>query len=236
MKIDHKFIPRDEGELTIVKAIENGSQILCDILNVDVAIRVERQKGWARSIAYYAGLWNPARRMIKINLRNLYGVSLEKILEVLGHEFRHAVQTAHGVCDDLPNVSLPLYLKYRSCYLNRPIEKDARKYQKAYRDMIVNHEEFRFKEHLSDVVPGESIRLPDHDASIEKLGIPKELVQIFQENDGTLFWFDLRDITGKPKRWTKSVARKVWADHHEQLRKQKFETIYRDVTIDDLVS
>lgn len=232
---DHKFNPRDENEKIIVEAIENASEILCGALDVNVTLRIERQAGWAGSNAFHAGAWLPIQKMVKINMRNLYGASLKQIIEVLGHEFRHAVQTIHNMMDaDIPDTAYSH--KWRASYYNRPEEKDARKYQKVYADIVTQHKLFKYKERLGETVSGEPLRIPDHDASIDKLGIPKERMQLFRDFDGSIFWFDLSDVNGHPKRWTKSIAQKVWLNQAEQLRKQKFETLYRDITIDDLVS
>ena len=57
LNVDHKFRPRSSNEQQIVKAIELGSQILSEILKVDINIRVERMAGWAGADAHHAGAW-----------------------------------------------------------------------------------------------------------------------------------------------------------------------------------
>lgn len=236
MKTDHKFKPRNEKENAIVSAVENAAEILCDVLNVDITLRIERMNGWAWADAFHAGKWIASRRMVKINMRNLYGVSLDTILIVLGHEFRHAVQTIHGVCDDIADDrSYPGYRVSKS-YWNDPEEKDARKYERAYAAIATGHELFRYKEHLENVVPGEPIRIPDRSASLAQLGVPVNFVAIFRDKDDRLYWFDLRRVAENPKRWTKSVYQKVWSLHREQLLSQPFQEVYREATLADLVS
>lgn len=238
MKTDHKFSPRNPKECTILAALENASEILCNNLNVSVTLRLERQASWAGVRAFHAGLWDSDRKLVRINMRNLGGASLERIIEILGHEFRHAVQTIHRVCDVIADdVYAPgINTRYNNRpYLNQPKEKDARKYQKAYATIVFNSKHFRYNEHLGTLMDGEPLRVPDYDASYARLNMPHELVQLFKDVDEQRYWFDLRDVNGKPKRWTKSVGKKVWLYQSEQLKKQPFDIVYRDVTIDDLV-
>ena len=121
-------------------------------------------------------------------------------------------------------------------YWNSSIEKDARKYQKAYAAIVFASEKFRFKEHLKSIVPGEPLKVPDYLATYEKMGVTQEQVRLFRDRDGTIYWFKLEDVNGNKKRWTGSLQSKVWREQAEQLRNQKLELLYRDVTMDDLIS
>lgn len=236
MKTDHKFNPRNETEVMIQAAMENGSEILCKALDVDVTLRMERMNGWASSDAFHAGKWCILPSMVKINMRNLYGASLDTILQVLGHEFRHSVQTIHGVCDTVPDTNLPKNHWLKNSYWNKPIEKDARKYQKAYASLIVNNPDFRYRDNLKAVVPGEALKIPDYDATYLSLGLNPDRVQLFRDRQRTQYWFSLDDVPGNPKKWTKKVYKTVWGELREQLMRQKFELVYQEATLDDLVS
>ena len=236
MKTDHKFNPRNQTEIMIRSAMENASEILCNVLKVNVTLRMERMNGWGRADAFHAGAWIEEKGLVKINMRNLYATPLEWILEILGHEFRHAVQSIHKVCDTVPNEDISKNRRYTNSYWNSRFEKDARKYQKAYARIVYESAEFRYKESLKSIVPGEPLKIPDYIATYEKMGVTQEQVRLFRNRDGTLFWFKLEDVNGNKKRWTGSVQQKVWREQADQLRSQKLELLYRDVTLDDLIS
>jgi len=252
MKTDHKFNPRDDNERMIVKALENGCRILCDVLNVDATLRVERMNGWGRADAFHCGKYihdnyngyqmtPDTIKMVKINMRNLYGASLEFILSVLGHEFRHAVQAQKKVMEiGLPDEILPPRSRYKNSYWNSDEEKDARKFQNTYRDIIINHEQFRYRNGLQDIVTGEPLKVPDYSASVAHLGVPKEFLQLFKggkdaQGEIQFYWFDIREVNGNPKKWTNSVFRKVQTEHREQLMNQKFRQIYREVALEEMM-
>ena len=169
-------------------------------------------------------------------MRNLYGTPLDWIVELLGHEFRHAVQTIHKVCDIVPDEDISKNRRITNKYWNNRYEKDARKYQKAYAKIVFESEKFMFKEQVKSIVPGELMQVPDYIATYEKMGVTQEQVRLFRDRDGTRFWFRLEDVNGNKKKWTGSLQQKVWREQEVQLRNQKLELLYRDVTMDDLIS
>lgn len=241
---DHRFSPRDKKEVLQVQAIECAAKILSRLLDVDIVLQAQRQPGWAGSDAFHAGMYVDNDKLIKINFRNLQGVSLGKIIEVLGHEFRHAVQYKLGMQHDWKGwlggevvqtsyIASGYSTKYRA-YLNRPQEIDARNYQGLYAQMVFNDEEFSSFIDQIGMVIGEQMMKSDKELTIRGLGYTDyDNIQLFRDREDNIYWAHISQISGA-KKWTKSVCKQAWAS--DWLTTQKWEPIMVPVTIEDLVS
>ena len=241
-KRDHKLRVRDDQEQLFCDALEVATAVLVSKLDMTnkITLRFERMGGWGGADAVHAGSWTPSRRLVKINFRNLYGCPLETYLKVLGHEFRHAMQDLHGVMDEVPSIE---YAEgsvhyYNRRYYNQPREKDARKYEGVYAQMVMDDPVWlaAFGEHLSDVSGGERATLNDRKATMAHYGFTdedEEHIKLFKDQEGALYWFDMR-LTGA-KRYTKAAFRKVWSEYRELLMTQPWTYVQRDATLMDLV-
>ena len=252
---DHNFSPRDEREVNFLKAIETAANFLAYRLGVCVILTVERQSSWAGADACYLGRYmeyekenrwkHVLSRRVKVNMRNLYGATLERILSTLGHEFRHAVQYQKGIMDKgLPDTNRECISYFSYTYWNSDEEKDARKYQKAYADMAIRDTSFEpYRYLLSDTVSGSPVMVADYPASYAALGLNKEKdgIALFRFRDevtgkalNNYFWFRLSEVNGSPKKWTKKVFQRVYAEHEPALRKQPFPVLQRQMGLDEM--
>jgi len=242
--IDHKFSPRNETEVMFVDAIEQATGILIDKLGLEnlLTLRVERMNGWGNKDAFHAGKYVYGRnsKTVKINIRNLYGCSLNTIIIVLSHEVRHAAQDLLGLCDELPDTVYPTNSRhyYLRRYLNQRVEKDARKYQTLYAQMVFDSPDFTFKNQL-ETCEGEIHLIEDHIKTAEKMGWSSDskIQRFAKKDDDNSWWLDLsklNELTGKKYRsWTSAPCKLAWEyqDHMQIVKK-----VMVPVTLDDLVS
>ena len=234
MNFDHKFLPRNKREVSVLELVEAASQVLESSLNLkNITVRVERMAGWAGADACYAGRWMH-NGMVKINFRNLYGATYRQVLEVVGHEFRHAVQTQHNLLDkDIPDTD---WAGRDNRYMNRPVEKDARKYQSVYAQLVIDNDYFKAAckfFNADEIVDGEAPTLPDYNASYAAIGRTRETTRLFADREKNLFWFGLEQVRGK--KWTPKLVKSVWVDYRDDVIKQPFNVLRRPATINDLV-
>lgn len=271
MKFNHRYKPKTDAEKIQLKAIEVASEILeeqLDLKDRDLILMAQRQVGWAGASAYHAGRYEEeefnkftfgkpngtyVERTIKINFRNLQGASLATILEVLGHEFRHAVQYKLGWLGIGKAWSGASYSKNLNStefsgrfrrYFNRPQEIDARLYQHTNAQLVINDPRFsEFKQYL-DTSIGAPLMKEDREANYLATGFPKEEIQIMYLRSGgkeTLYWFSLSQLNERLPKAVKKITQKhinlmANADNVEFLKTQVFNKIFVPVTVEDLVS
>lgn len=245
MEINHRFAIRNEQERRMVEAIEVATRILERHLDVSVVLQAQRQPGWAGADAFHSGMYCSDERLVKINFRNLVAQSAKTVLTVLGHEFRHAVQWQHGMFDKYGNWCGPVMETIgfnKSCfytrYFNKPQEVDARNFQEAYANLIIDDPEFSsFAAELN--VPGDIMMKRDYETTFKNLGftgVEDPQRHSFKLNDGRFSCLRLSDVFPNKKRWTKPLAQKVFREHADLLEQNVFEYIMVPVTIDDFVS
>ena len=247
-EVNHKFAPRDEKEIRQVNAIEIASEILVEKLGLEdfgITIQAQRQAGWAGSDAYHSGMYVNDEKLIKINFRNLYGFSLKQIITVLGHEFRHAVQYQTGLLQGYRNwtgdkVKLN---KETNCnrfanYFGQDWEIDARNYQEAYAELVLNDDRFKdFLPYVGEKINDKIMRI-DYDASYALLTYPKEEINLFsirETGKEILYWMASSQIPGC-KKWSKKWIKIAFKDYHELMKSQVFEKVMVELTLDDVVS
>ncbi len=244
MEINHRFLPRNDQEIQMVKAIELASEILEEKLNVKIVLQAQRQPGWAGADAFHAGMYVSEDRMIKINFRNLTGASAKIVLGVLGHEFRHAVQYQHGMKSgrvwngpNVENMAMNTSSRFAR-YYNQPHEVDARMYQDVYANMVISDPRFSEMINLLNV-PGEPMMKQDRDATYKMLGFTGREdpdMKIFRMNDGTFGHLRLSEVYPNKKRWTNPLAQKALKEFTDKIHANKFEFLMVPVTLDDFVS
>jgi len=272
MKFNHRYKPKTEAENIQLKAIEVASEILeeqLDLKDRGLILMAQRQTGWAGADAYHAGRYQeeeiekfvfgkPAgteiERTIKINFRNLEGSTLASILEVLGHEFRHAVQYHMGWLGfDNRKWSGASYSKNMNCdefsgkfrrYFNRPQEIDARLFQKTNAQLVINDPRFSDFVQYLDTSVGAPLMKEDREANYLATGFPKEQVQVMwlrETGRDVLYWFSLSQLNERLAKPVKKVTQKhinlmANADNVQFLKSQVFNKIFVPVTVEDLVS
>lgn len=245
MELNHRFAPRNAEELEMVRAIEIATEILESHLNVKVVLQAQRQPGWAGSDAFHAGMYCHDERLVKINFRNLTGHSAKTVLTVLGHEMRHAVQHQHGMYCERGRWIGPRMdeVKLRSSsrfarYYNRPEEVDARTFEDAYANLVIN--DSRFSKIASALnVPGEMMMKRDYAATYVALGytgVNDPEKQSFNLGGGRFSHARLSEAFPKKSKWTKALGQRMFTEHAEMLERNVFEFIMVPVTLDDFVS
>ena len=89
------IVIRNEQEQLAFDTIIKAHEVLCKKLNVSTDVTFQRECNWGRN-ARHAGWYRSSEKLVALNFRNMYGATIGDLLEVLGHEMRHAVQDAKG--------------------------------------------------------------------------------------------------------------------------------------------
>jgi hypothetical protein len=243
---------RNKTEAQFLLALETAFMILCKELQIiDTTFYAQRQKGFGSSDAWHAGMYTPTHKdynkgeqilaSIKINFRNLGGATLHQFIKVLGHEFRHAVQTKNNwgrgsgwkgptQFEETRGSNYNLGLSY----FNSPQEKDARQFEETYAQIIYNDPSFKQFLTLTEKVCGKALMIPDRTASLIKHGFTEEEVPgicLFNQRDKTVCYMHFKQLG--LKKWTKKGYRLAWDS--VELYTQKYNEIMRPLSYDDLV-
>lgn len=244
IKVLHRIVPRSANEARVIKAVELASKILSDQLKlVNLTLQVQRQTGWGGSRAFHAGMYVDSKKLIKINLRNLQGTDIKTIMEVLGHEFRHALQHSkqwlvnrrwNGPEVNHHNMTFrdaSFSGRTLAGYWNKPEERDARANEEAYAALVLNHPDFKSFTGLK--FDGIKPQRPDYEKSYEAIGYTledgKKYIQLFRKKDHSLWWMDIRTLNGLS--WTKKWQKIAW-QNEDKMREFKYVMV--DVTKDEL--
>ena len=247
MNIDHKIKTKNKWEEEVVKAIEVGAQILANHLKLhNITLRVERQSGWGRSDAFHAGKWleyNTTKdfkiekvNMVKINLRNLQGASIRDIMTIVGHEFRHAMQSINNLCDTVADCSTNKPSHIKLTYWNDPIEKDARKYQDIYANIILNHTSFIF----SNTTHQNPLFIEDYELTYQKYSTNKNDCKLWKKSNGKIYFIKIQDLnnltSSKFSKWTKKASQTFRKLKNNVQIMQEWDPVLRELNIYDLIS
>ena len=168
---------RNIEEDTCVEIMTECFNYLQEELGTETRIEFGRTAFWGKD-AFHSGVYVHGNRQdsnyVCLNFRNLYGFPFSTILEVLGHEMRHAYQDQQGWFD-APENSMARRIKQklggiasgwwkgeyisRVAYKDLPWEKDANAYQKQYAQMcidagIINEKQLKMK------IPGNKTQMP----------------------------------------------------------------------------
>lgn len=229
----------------MIQALEVATVILERALSVEVVLQAQRQVGWAGNDAWHCGAYLPEQRLVKINFRNLEGATSQRVLQVLGHEMRHAFQYQHGLMnarhrwEGLPQVlsaSESADARYRR-YFNRPWEVDARRHQSGYADLVIQHADFMDHKNALDVDGAVPLKR-DHVATYAALGFayPNDEVNVFRlsKNSDTSYWMHISQIDGA-KKWTPRIVRKAFEEYRQVMSSQPIAWVMVPIDLEDMV-
>ena len=144
------IVARNKEETECIQLLKEGHAHLNTILNLRTNLVIERKVNWGND-TFYAGFYREEDSLMVINFRRLMGHTLHTVLEVLGHEIRHAVQYQQGW---LPKSNKWRFVGQRDGerieshewkgqkiskvkYWHAPWEIDARQFQGEYAKMII---------------------------------------------------------------------------------------------------
>lgn len=250
MRTNHRIATRTTAEVRLVQALEVATTILEEALGVEVCLQAQRQAGWAGADAWHAGMYchesRDDERLVKVNFRNLEGRSTYEVLQVLGHEMRHALQHKNGWFDQYRRWVGPAVeytgvrtkdLRYRA-WFSKPQEVDARNFEKTYADLVINDPRFTpFRTALD--IPGTILMKKDYVATYAALGVDfndevaRATVRILRLRDESLCWVKLSQTNGK--KWTPKLVQAQF-QRTDLLAAQPLVYVMTPVTLDDLVS
>jgi hypothetical protein len=139
--------PRKE-EIQIIDITTRCHDWLAKELNIKSNLEFGRTAYWGRD-AFHAGLWYNNTKQSVLNFRNLYGAPMNRLLTIIGHEARHAVQYRDGMMRDTHRSTKTTHdgryetgywngKYYSGPYLEAPWEIDARAHEKIYSQMIID--------------------------------------------------------------------------------------------------
>ncbi len=248
----HRIHPKNQLEAKQIAALELATLILEEHLGLDVTLQAQRQVGWAGADAWHAGKYchnsRDEPRLIKINFRNLQGCSTLAVLTVLGHEFRHAVQYQTGLIGQYhqwlgeeQEQTTAAHLHYHdreySSWFSRPEEIDARRFQSAYANLVLQDPRFHeFKSSLN--IEGQTPMKRDLRGTYEAMGFTHldPRVQTFRtERDSEQsYWLSTEQVG--IKKWNKKGYALAWKNFKELMLSQPMKYVMVPVTMDDLVS
>ena len=137
------IIIRNQQEQLAIDTLIKAHEWLCNELNLTTSLTFQRECNWGQN-AKHAGWHRSKDNLIALNFRNMYGASIEELLEVLSHEIRHAAQHKNGFLKNFVGQPGVRYLKGNwkgkdvfTSYDNAPWEIDARKYEKPYTKKVI---------------------------------------------------------------------------------------------------
>jgi len=169
------IISRNKVEKQAIQVITKCFNFLENELHTNSKLEFGRTALWGKD-AYHAGIFLHREKQVVLNFRNLYGFDFDTLLQVLGHEMRHAYQMSQGWFNEpIDKLSFQTYRQqslfgykngwYKGQYYNRvayqdqPWEVDAEKYEMIYRDMCVDAGIIT-EEELNMVLPGDKTKRP----------------------------------------------------------------------------
>jgi len=143
------LITRNRQEEVAVELLTKAHKYLEEKLGTSTNLVFSRECSYGHD-SFHAGFYRNDDKQIRINFRNLYGASINTMMQVLGHEFRHAVQHKEGMLAHIPGTrgrNLKNTTDYISGiwngerkfvrYCDAPWEIDARAYEKVYADEAI---------------------------------------------------------------------------------------------------
>lgn len=139
--------PRDQNERDVMAIMTRCHNWLADELGIESKMEFGRTAYWGRD-AFHAGLWYQDSLQSVLNFRNLYGATVERLLRIVAHEARHAVQYKQGLLsmngrnhkmthDGRYEMGYWRGDYYRGAYRDAPWEIDARAHERPYSDLVI---------------------------------------------------------------------------------------------------
>jgi hypothetical protein len=140
------IVIRNSQEQLAVDTMKKAHTLLCEKLGVKTDLTFQRKCNWGKD-AKHAGWYRSSEKLVALNFRNMYGATVGDLLEVLGHEMRHAVQDVKGwhklrgykkggMFGTLYGTwkGQTMYIEYSKA----PWEIDARKHEKPYAKIAID--------------------------------------------------------------------------------------------------
>jgi hypothetical protein len=216
---------RNKEEAIAINVITKAHEWLNKKFGVDTNLTFSREVNWGRD-ADHAGFYSHGNKEVRINIRNLYGHTIHKVVEVLGHEIRHAIQHKKKwlVKESRWNED-KVSGKYESGkwkgkdyhgkYLTAPWEIDAREYQTEYADMVIEALKLEKDSKVKLPYGSVSVKLKDETiAAFMKKNKSKDiqLLRAYDKkgksNPNGFWWIDLKQTTFKL--WDRETIQKVY--------------------------
>lgn len=251
------LVVRNEQERQVVEYCKQAHAWMNSHFGLETKLVFSRECNWGKD-AFHAGLYIAEDNEIWLNFRNLYGSDLTKVLTVLGHEMRHAVQYATGKltrfghrksigsgCDKwISGVweGKHMFIQYK----NAPWEIDARAHQNEYAMLASAALGFTAKEWNITLPMGtQTTKLVDETIAAFRKANPDAIIcrsylsKHGKSNSAGFCWIKLEQTHYTA--WDKSTKREVWNDYYDLMQSQfvpyEIETKpYGNFTIDQLVS
>jgi hypothetical protein len=140
--------PRNQNERDVIELMTRCHDWLAEELGIKSTMEFGRTCNWGKD-AFHAGLWYQGSKQSVLNFRNLYGAPMSRLLRIVAHEARHAVQYRDGLLEEGSRSSKTThngkweegYWKgeyYSGPYKDAPWEKDARAYETKYSSMVID--------------------------------------------------------------------------------------------------
>lgn len=152
---------RNAGEQRTTEIMTRCHDWLADHLNIQSTMDFGRTAYWGRD-AFHAGFWRETNKLSVLNFRNLYGAPMSRLLRIVAHEARHAVQYRDGMLKDDYRKTKTNGVHgrtesgiwndkyYYGTYQDAPWEIDARAHEQQYSQLVIDagiitQEELDFK-------------------------------------------------------------------------------------------
>lgn len=134
---------RNEQEQLAVNVMTEAHEYFNKVFQLNTTLTFQRECNWGKD-AKHAGWYQYRNNLVALNFRNMYGATIQDLLEVLAHEMRHAVQYDY---EWLTNFNTKPGSKYVSGtwkgeymmvkYEDAPWEVDARAHEKPYSQEVI---------------------------------------------------------------------------------------------------
>jgi len=139
--------PRDQNERDVMEIMTRCHNWLADELGIESRLEFGRTAYWGEN-AFHAGLWYQHSLQSVLNFRNLYGATVARLLRIVAHEARHAVQYKQGLLTTQGRTSKMTHNgryesgtwrgeRYSGSYKDAPWEIDARAHEQPYSDLVI---------------------------------------------------------------------------------------------------
>jgi hypothetical protein len=221
---------RNQEEAAIFEMLEQASNYLVEKLGLQEylkEVRIERMNGWGKANTRYAGLYSESKRMAKVNIRTLYNVQPRKILEVLCHELRHAVQYMTDM--DCIKKTYRDASRHSASWFNHPCEIDAREFQKIYADMVIEALDLDMTIHASEAEPIMVWQGKEQRAVLEaQIGSEIGFIQGTAEN--LVRYIGLNQLGKKYRRMTKAAFNYAFDNHMDIINEQEVPMMMRELS------
>jgi hypothetical protein len=139
---------RNENEQQVVDIMTRCHDWLAKELDIESNMAFGRTCNWGKD-AFHVGLWYNSSNQSVLNFRNLYGANMYRMLKIVAHEARHAVQYKTGMLveagrsrktkhDGKWETGIWNGEYWSGPYRDAPWEIDARAHEEPYAQMVID--------------------------------------------------------------------------------------------------